>query len=152
MKEEEKRELYEKSISEMSEIFVLTKDREERMHAICTILKRNMSYYFWVGFYYPKNEYMQLGPSEGPPACTHISYSGVCGAALRKKTTLIVPDVNEFEGHVACDPRSKSEIVVPVFIEGEITAVLDVDSEEPDAFDGIDELYIEKVLLFLTQI
>jgi GAF domain-containing protein len=150
MKEEEKRELYEKSISEMSEILTLTKDREERMHAICTILKRNMPYYFWVGFYYPKKEYMQLGPSEGPPACAHISYSGVCGAASKRKTTLIVPDVHEFAGHVVCDSRSKSEMVVPVLIEGEIAAVLDVDSEEHDIFDEMDERYIEKILLFLT--
>lgn len=150
MKEEEKREFYEDSIYEISKKLAEIEDREERMHVICKILKKNMPYYSWVGFYYPKEEYMQLGPSDGPPACDHISYSGVCGAASRKKIALIVPDVNEFVGHVVCDPRSKSEIVVPLFIEGELTAVFDVDSEEPDAFDETDKRYIEKILLFLT--
>lgn len=127
------------------------KNFEERMAFICSVLKEKIPYYFWVGFYIPKEEWLELGPSRGPPACTRIAYTGVCGKCAKSGKTIIVPNVHEFPGHIACDPRSKSEIAVPVFDEkGGVIAVLDVDSEEYGSFDEKDREWLEKIAKLLT--
>ncbi|MEM1563703.1 MAG: GAF domain-containing protein [Candidatus Bathyarchaeia archaeon] len=124
---------------------------EERMSLTCSILKAKIPYYFWVGFYIPKEEWLELGPSKGPPACARIAYTGVCGKCAKSGKTIIVPNVHEFPGHIACDPRSKSEIAVPVFDEkGSVMAVLDVDGEEYDSFDEKDKEWLEKIAKLLT--
>lgn len=111
--------------------------------------------FFWTGFYlvdHDKGEELVVGPYQGTLGCLRIPFArGVCGAAAARGETVLVPDVHAFEGHIACDSRTQSEIVVPVFdAAGRLDAVLDVDSEQPDAFDAVDQAGLEaicKVLL-----
>ncbi|MEY3946019.1 MAG: hypothetical protein RJB03_725 [Bacteroidota bacterium] len=103
--------------------------------------------FFWVGFYLVKEDELVLGPFQGSIACTRIRKgSGVCGTAWDKAETIVVPDVEKFPGHIACSSLSKSEIVVPVFKEGSVIAVLDVDSSELESFDEIDQRYLEAMV------
>ena len=101
--------------------------------------------FFWVGFYLrDSEEELVLGPFQGPVACTRISRGkGVCGAAWQRGASVVVPDVDKFPGHIACSSLSKSEIVVPVYRNGEFFAVLDIDSDQPAAFDEADRLGLE---------
>jgi len=101
---------------------------------------------FWVGFYVVKNNELVLAPFQGPVACTRIQKGrGVCGTAWTRAETLIVPDVAKFPGHIACNSLSKSEIVVPVKRNGEVVAVLDIDSEAYNLFDDTDKKYLEEI-------
>lgn len=103
--------------------------------------------WFWVGFYMVKNNELVLGPFQGPVACTRIALGkGVCGAAWQQEQTLIVPDVDAFPGHIACSSLSRSEIVVPVFYNEKVVAVLDVDSEYLNQFDEVDANYLEQIV------
>jgi GAF domain-containing protein len=103
--------------------------------------------WWWVGFYWVHEDELVLGPFQGPVACTRIKKGrGVCGAAWEKETTLIVEDVEKFPGHIACSSASKSEIVVPVFQNGNMVGVLDVDSEHLAHFDEVDKGYLEKIV------
>ena len=107
--------------------------------------------WFWVGFYLVKKDELVLGPFQGPVACTRIRKGrGVCGSSWQQQKTLIVPDVEKFPGHIACSSLSKSEIVVPVIRNGEVVAVLDVDSTELDQFDETDKQWLEEMLLLAT--
>ena len=106
--------------------------------------------FFWVGFYFVDGDELVLGPFQGPVACTRINYGkGVCGAAWQQAKTIVVPNVDEFPGHIACSSLSKSEIVVPVIIDGKVVAVLDVDSDALNDFDATDADYLEKTVQFL---
>ena len=97
------------------------------------------------------NSQLILGPFQGPIACVHITYGrGVCGTAWKERRTVVVPDVEEFPGHIACSSESRSEIVVPVFAGDEIIAVLDIDSRELATFDDIDQRYLEEVVKYLV--
>ncbi len=103
--------------------------------------------WFWVGFYRVKGNELVLGPFQGPVACTRIKKGkGVCGSSWEQAKTLIVPDVEKFPGHIACSSMSKSEIVVPVIRDGEVVAVLDVDSTDYDQFDAVDQQYLEQMI------
>jgi GAF domain-containing protein len=103
--------------------------------------------WLWVGFYLVKNEELVLAPFQGPVACTRIKKSrGVCGAAWQQEKTLIVPDVEKFPGHIACSSLSKSEIVVPIFHQNKVIAILDVDSVHLDEFDKTDQQYLEQIV------
>ena len=103
--------------------------------------------WFWVGFYLIKEDELVLGPFQGPVACTRIKKGrGVCGTAWEKSEILIVPDVEEFPGHIACAAASRSEIVLPMYHNSEIIGVLDVDSEYLDHFDKVDAKYLKQVL------
>jgi L-methionine (R)-S-oxide reductase len=103
--------------------------------------------WFWVGFYLVKKDELVLGPFQGPVACTRICKGrGVCGVSWEKAQTLIVPDVGAFPGHIACSSLSKSEIVVPIIRNGEVIAVLDIDSEVFDKFDETDQHYLEEIV------
>lgn len=107
--------------------------------------------FFWVGFYLVKEDELVLGPFQGPIACTRIRKGrGVCGTAWEKGETIVVPDVEKFPGHIACSSYSKSEIVVPVFKEGSVIAVLDVDSSELESFDEIDQRYLEAMVKLIN--
>lgn len=103
--------------------------------------------YFWVGFYMVRGEELVLGPFQGTVACTRIRFGkGVCGTAWKEKRTIIVPDVEEFPGHIACSSLSRSEIVVPLYNKaGEVWAVLDIDSTELNTFDEVDKKYLEEL-------
>jgi len=101
----------------------------------------------WVGFYLVKEDTLVLGPFQGPVACTRIPKGkGVCGTSWEKQKTLIVPDVEQFEGHIACSSLSRSEIVIPIVKNNEVIAILDVDSKELDTFDTIDEKNLTQLL------
>ena len=120
-----------------------------KMSTISTVLKMKLPYFFFVGFYRAmENRVLQIGPYQGDVlACGTIPYkSGVCGACATQRKTLIVPDVSQFPGYIACDDHTRSEIVVPVMRDGELLAVLDVDSIDLDDFDEIDSRYLESLL------
>ncbi|ADB41890.1 GAF domain-containing protein [Spirosoma linguale] len=103
--------------------------------------------FFWVGFYLKKENQLVLGPFQGPIACTRIAFDkGVCGAAYTRQETILVPDVDQFPGHIACSSASKSEVVVPVFDrDGNVTMVLDVDSDQLNDFSEVDAKELEKI-------
>lgn len=102
--------------------------------------------FWWTGFYRVIDGELVLGPFQGPLACSRIAYGrGVCGTAWKERTTQVVPDVEKFPGHIACSSASKSEIVVPLIKEGEVTAVLDIDSEHLATFDDTDRHWLEKI-------
>ncbi len=106
--------------------------------------------WLWVGFYLVKENELVLGPFQGPVACTRIRKGrGVCGSSWAEARTLVVPDVEQFPGHIACSSSSRSEIVVPVIRNGQVLGVLDVDSAELDQFDAIDQDYLEKIVALI---
>lgn len=123
------------------------------MATINSVLANHFPHFFWTGFYRVCGERLVVGPYIGTVGCLQIEYGrGVCGAAWAKGETLIVPDVAQFPGHIACDPNSKSEIVVPVFDrDGAIVAVLDVDSDRLDAFDEEDRAGLEKIVALFSR-
>lgn len=102
--------------------------------------------FFWVGFYRVVDGVLVLGPFQGPPACLRIARGkGVCGAAWERAATIVVPDVEEFPGHIACSSMSRSEIVVPLIRDGQVTAVLDIDSTFVGTFTDEDAIWLEKI-------
>lgn len=113
---------------------------------VAAALKQTFNF-FWVGFYLVKDNQLVLGPFQGPIACTRINFGkGVCGTSWKEKKTILVPNVDEFPGHIACSSASKSEIVLPAFSDGEVTLVLDVDSDKLNDFDETDQQGLEKVM------
>ena len=106
--------------------------------------------FWWTGFYIVKGEQLVLGPFQGPVACTRIPYGkGVCGTSWQRQETIVVPDVEEFPGHIACSSLSRSEIVVPIFSDDSVYAVLDIDSKELATFDDIDKEWLAKIVELL---
>mgnify|MGYP003456680288 FL=1 len=125
-------------------------DEIANMANIAAALKEQFNF-LWVGFYIVKDDQLVLGPFQGPVACTRIAYDkGVCGKAWASNSTLIVPDVDKFPGHIACSSLSKSEIVVPVQQEGRCIAILDVDSIELAHFDEVDAQYLQEICALLN--
>ncbi len=139
---------YQRIEKQLAELFLKNDDPLARMATICALLHHKMPAYFWTGFYRLENSRLVVGPYQGPLACAVLpGPDGVCWAAVKKGTTIIVPDVQAFEGHVACDERSQSEIVIPVREPaGNIVAVLDVDSDELAAFDEVDRVGLERIV------
>ena len=116
------------------------------MAEVAAVLQEKCGF-FWTGFYRVSGNELILGPFQGPVACLHIPFGkGVCGSAWKENKTLVVPDVEEFPGHIACSSLSKSEIVVPIRRSGEVSAVLDIDSKERATFDSTDALCLERIL------
>ena len=106
--------------------------------------------FWWTGFYRVVGKELVLGPFQGPLACSRITYGrGVCGTAWKEQRTQVVPDVEQFPGHIACSSASKSEIVIPIFKDGDVTAVLDIDSEHLATFDDIDRVWLERIVELL---
>ena len=124
------------------------------MATINSVLAHHFSQFFWTGFYRVCGDRLVVGPYIGTVGCLQIEFgSGVCGTAAQQRSTLIVPDVAKFPGHIACDAHSKSEIVVPVFGPGhELIAVLDVDSDQLNAFDGDDARGLERIVSLFEQV
>lgn len=110
-------------------------------------------HFWWTGFYRVIGNELVLGPFQGPLACTRIACGrGVCGTAWQEQRTLVVPDVHQFKGHIACSSASNSEIVVPVFRDGKIIAVLDIDSEHYNTFDETDRVWLERIVAILSNL
>ena len=116
------------------------------MANVCAAIHETMGF-FWTGFYRVKNDELVLGPFQGPVACMHIGFGrGVCGTAWAQRKSIVVPDVELFPGHIACSSLSRSEIVVPVLsADGEVKAVLDIDSKDLNTFDDTDRRYLEAI-------
>ncbi|GHU35351.1 hypothetical protein FACS1894172_17050 [Spirochaetia bacterium] len=143
-----KKDIYERLVTQIESLMNKEDDLIANMANIAAVLKQNFNF-LWVGFYRVNGGELRLGPFQGPVACTRIAYNkGVCGATWKEKRTIIVPDVHQFSGHIACSSESLSEIVVPVFQKNEVIAVLDIDSAEIDTFDEIDSQYLEKICAF----
>ncbi len=108
--------------------------------------------FFWIGFYIVKDGELHVGPFQGSAACYRIKKGkGVCGTAWKEATTQVVPDVELFPGHIACSSDSRSEIVVPIIVNGEVYGVLDIDSDELATFDDTDRIYLEKMMSILAE-
>jgi len=160
MEREQKEEVYRRVTDEIRATLEGETDLIASMATIACLLHHSFDHFFWTGFYrvVAPGELL-IGPYQGTLGCLHISFDrGVCGAAARRGETIIVPDVHQFPGHIACDPNSKSEIVVPVFNPSmssghrdrdELIAVLDVDSAECDAFDEVDKRHLEEIVTLL---
>ncbi len=118
------------------------------MATINAVLYHKMEYFFWCGFYLLQEDKLQVGPYQGALACINLpAGTGICQAAISQKKTLVVPDVETFPGHIACDSRAKSEIVVPLYDKaGNILGVLDVDSKSQDSFDEVDAAGLKKIV------
>jgi L-methionine (R)-S-oxide reductase len=131
----------------------MTLDDIALMATIDSVLSHHFPHFYWTGFYRVCGDRLIVGPYIGTVGCLQIAIGkGVCGTSAARRETVIVPDVHQFPGHIACDPKSRSEIVVPVFgPEHELIAVLDVDSDRLDAFDEVDRAGLERIVaLFVS--
>lgn len=139
--------LYEGLIDQVDSVLSGEKGALVWMSTLCCLIRQQMKF-FWVGFYLVEGFELRIGPYQGSLACLRISFDrGVCGAAARRRESIVVPDVHAFPDHIACDSRSRSEIVIPVFDErNQLRAVLDIDSEQPATFDRTDQQYLEKIV------
>lgn len=143
----EKEEKYRLLVEQVRSLIEGEKDSIAIMANICAAVHETMGF-FWTGFYRVVGDELLLGPFQGPVACMHIPFGkGVCGSAWQQRRTLIVPDVEQFPGHIACSSLSRSEIVVPVFSAdgSDVIAVLDIDSRELATFDETDRQYLEQI-------
>ena len=137
-----KTERYEALIPQLKALIASETDQVANYANVSAVLKECFGF-FWVGFYRVIENELVLGPFQGPIACTRISFGkGVSGTAWKEMKTIVVPDVEKFPGHIACSSQTKSEIVVPVFVDGKVIAVLDVDSDLYDNFDALDINYL----------
>lgn len=149
-KEGSREEIYASIYPQLQALMVDEPDLIANMANIASVLKEAFGF-FWVGFYRVVNDRLVLAPFQGPVACTRIDYGkGVCGTSWKEKKTLVVPDVDQFPGHIACSTLSRSEIVVPIIRDGVVRAVLDVDSDALNSFDETDVLYLEKIAALLN--
>lgn len=140
-----KAEQYQQLLPQIEALIGIEEDRTANLANISAVLKYSF-HFFWVGFYEFKIDELVLGPFQGPLACTRIKPGkGVCGTAYLKQQTILVPDVNLFEGHIACSSATQSEIVVPIIKDHKVVGVLDVDSEHLSHFDEVDQFYLEKL-------
>jgi GAF domain-containing protein len=141
-----KNEQYESLLPQIKGLLEGENDLVANLANVAAALKEQFKW-LWVGFYVVKNNELVVGPFQGPVACTRIKKGkGVCGTAWEKAETIIVPNVEQFPGHIACSSLSKSEIVVPIIREGKVLGVLDVDSEELNQFDRTDQVYLQKLV------
>jgi L-methionine (R)-S-oxide reductase len=139
---------YSRIYEQLSELVLKSNSPAARMATIIAVLHHKMDTFFWTGFYLIENGEMTVNMYQGPVACQILEKNkGVCWAAFNKKETIVVEDVHQFPGHIACDARSNSEIVVPLKNgEGAVIGVLDIDSREKSAFDEVDARWLEKIL------
>jgi GAF domain-containing protein len=147
MTQKQKAGRYERIFEQLHILLVKSNNPISGMATLSALLHHKMKF-FWTGFYLIQHGNLQVGPYQGALACIDLKKdTGVCWTAVNKLQTIIVPDVHEFAGHIACDSRSQSEIVVPVFNhEGRIIGVLDIDSDEKDTFDETDAIWLEKLV------
>lgn len=138
---------YDRIHDQLVELFEKNDDPVARMATISALLHHKMPHFFWTGFYRLIGGKLKVGPYQGPLACAVLDGpEGVCWACVTRRESIVVPDVHAFEGHVACDERSQSEVVVPVYDGDDLVAVLDVDSDQPDAFGDEDRTGLERIV------
>ena len=141
-----KQEQYEQLVPQIQAVMDPTADLIANMANMAAMLHDTFGFW-WTGFYRVIGDELVLGPFQGPLACTRIPFGrGVCGSAWKERKTLVVPDVEQFPGHIACSSASRSEIVVPVFQNGEVIAVLDIDSDRLGTFDDTDVECLEQLV------
>jgi GAF domain-containing protein len=141
----DKEQKYEALVAQAKALSEAETDEIALMANVAAIIHETF-HFWWTGFYRVVGDELVLGPFQGPLACTRIKFGrGVCGTAWKEKRSVIVPDVEEFPGHIACSSASRSEIVVPIFCNDEVVAVLDIDSEKLATFDDTDKKYLEKI-------
>ena len=147
---ETKQERYKALLPQIASVVEGEPDLIANMANVAAMLHETFGFW-WTGFYRVEGEELVLGPFQGPMACTRIKKGrGVCGTAWQEETTQVVPDVDKFPGHIACSSASRSEIVVPVFHEGGVIAVLDIDSAELNTFDQTDRYFLEQMVQLLS--
>lgn len=147
----DKQEKYTTLIPQLESLIGDERDLIANLSNIAAALKQTFGF-FWVGFYLVKGNQLVLGPFQGPIACTRIDFGkGVCGATWKAQKTIVVPNVEEFPGHIACNSASKSEIVLPAFKDGAVALVLDVDSDRLNDFDTVDQQHLEKVMRLIEK-
>lgn len=146
----EKKEKYEQMLPQLKALTEGVNNNTGALANAAALIHETMGF-FWTGFYLVKDNILHLGPFQGPVACYTIPYGkGVCGTAWKEGKTLVVKDVEEFPGHIACSSLSRSEIVVPIFKNDKIIGVLDIDSKETGTFDQTDALYLEQSMKILS--
>ncbi len=146
----EKEKDYETTLKQLEALIEDEKDEIANLSNASALLNQFLDDINWVGFYLWNGEELVLGPFQGLPACVRIGYGrGVCGTAIKEGETQRIADVHAFPGHIACDSASNSEIVVPIYKEGEIYGVLDIDSPSKDRFDQVDQICLEKFVAIL---
>ena len=147
MNKDIKNSRYKRLYEQVEEQVKKSENHISQMATVAAILHNKMDYFFWTGFYIINNGELLVGPYQGALACQKLAKdTGVCWAAINQRKTIVTPDVHEFPGHIACDSRSRSEIVVPLFSpNGNVVAVLDVDSKDLASFDEVDALWLEKI-------
>ena len=148
----DKEQVYKAILPQIEALIENEDDLIANLANISAVLKEAFNFY-WVGFYIKKDSHLVLGPFQGPLACTRIPFhKGVCGACYTQKTTIIVPDVDQFPGHIACSSASKSEIVIPIFDKnGEVVMILDVDSDKLADFDEVDAAGLQAIIWLLER-
>lgn len=143
---QDKEEKYSVLIPQVEALVAGENDVVANLSNVAAALKQTFGF-FWVGFYLVKENELVLGPFQGPIACTRIGFGkGVCGAAWKEQKTILVPNVDEFPGHIACSSDSKSEIVLPAFKNGKVSLVLDIDSDRLNDFDDTDAQHLERLM------
>lgn len=149
----DKNQRYQQCLQQIKGITAGEPDLIANLANITSILKQQLQYY-WIGFYIVRDRELVVGPFQGTPACVRIAKGkGVCGTCWEKAATQLVPDVHHFPGHIACDSRSASEIVVPVFDKtGKVFMVLDIDHTEKNAFDDTDRQQLEALAGYITSL
>ena len=149
-----KQERYRRLKSQITELFTKCEDMEARMATAIAVLHHKMDYFFWTGFYFLQGNRLIVKMYQGSVACMELKKNtGVCWAGINQQKTIIVSDVHDFEGHIACDSRSQSELVVPFFDnKGILLGVLDIDSSQKNAFDQTDAENLEEILQLIFTI
>lgn len=148
--ENSKSKKYEQLLPQVKSLVEGESDMIAKMANVAALLHSEFGFW-WTGFYRVVNDELLLGPFQGPLACVHIGYGrGVCGTAWKERRTQVVPDVEQFPGHIACSSESRSEIVVPMFdADGNVTAVLDIDSRDLATFDQLDQCHLERLVALM---
>lgn len=148
MNESSKSGRYERVIEQVRELIAVTSNPISRMATISALLHHKMKGFFWTGFYLLDKHQLVVGPYQGPVACLNLKKnSGVCWSGINSGLSVVVPDVNNFPGHISCSSLTKSEIVVPIRnTNNEVVAVLDIDSRDLCNFDETDRIYLEKLV------
>lgn len=143
---------YDRIFGQLRDLVATAPSLTAAMATVCAVLHAKMPHHSWTGFYVVAGDELHVGPYQGPLACQVLRGGGVCLRAVERRQSVVVPDVSVFEGHIACDPRSRSEIVVPLVIGGSAIAVLDIDSHEVGRFSSADIAPLERIVSLLESL